>query len=438
MANQLPPMLDPFAIAREEKQRASQEYIAGREAQQRVALNQLLSRNVDPRTGQINFPAVYSGLAQQQMGELVPDLQAEEAKLRQQRGVGLETEAKGLVGRMSALKGQVPNNPAAARVWVGRTFDDPDVGDLMQQFGTREEAMASVPDDPAQFQEWRRNAVLFADEVIKHEMALEMEEAKRRATPSAPREYTPTLSEVVDPNDPTRMLRVDAKRYRGGSIGSPGVLGISGKMPATEEVLDMKERKKRDASFSQASNALRNYESKTDELIKNLRALRNHPGLKGLTGPLESRLPTVRKETAQAEAIYENIMAQGQFRELQAMRDASPTGGALGNISNFEIQVLRDSFAPLRTVQDEQSFKAGIDELVDKLENAKRGVRTAYDETYSYRTQGAAAAPAAPAAGGGAQPAQPAPTRVNSKADLDRLPSGALYVGPDGKTRRKP
>ena len=41
----------------------------------------------------------------------------------------------------------------------------------------------------------------------------------------------PTMTEVMDPTDPKRMLRVDAKTYRGGSLGSPGVLGVSGKEP---------------------------------------------------------------------------------------------------------------------------------------------------------------------------------------------------------------
>jgi hypothetical protein len=42
----------------------------------------------------------------------------------------------------------------------------------------------------------------------------------------------PSLTEIVDPTDPTRMLRVDARLYRGGSLGSPGVFGVSGKEPS--------------------------------------------------------------------------------------------------------------------------------------------------------------------------------------------------------------
>lgn len=41
----------------------------------------------------------------------------------------------------------------------------------------------------------------------------------------------PTMTEVLDPKDPTRMLRVDAKQYKGGSLGDAGVLGVSGKEP---------------------------------------------------------------------------------------------------------------------------------------------------------------------------------------------------------------
>lgn len=44
-------------------------------------------------------------------------------------------------------------------------------------------------------------------------------------------EHAPSMTEIVDPNDPTRLLRVDARTYKGGTVGSPGVLGISGKEP---------------------------------------------------------------------------------------------------------------------------------------------------------------------------------------------------------------
>lgn len=44
-------------------------------------------------------------------------------------------------------------------------------------------------------------------------------------------EPAPAITQIVDPNDPTKMLSIDARQYRGGSIGSPGVIGASGKEP---------------------------------------------------------------------------------------------------------------------------------------------------------------------------------------------------------------
>jgi len=51
--------------------------------------------------------------------------------------------------------------------------------------------------------------------------------------PVAPVERAPVMKDLIDPSDPTRMISVDARRYQGGTIGSPGVLGISGKEPVT-------------------------------------------------------------------------------------------------------------------------------------------------------------------------------------------------------------
>jgi hypothetical protein len=46
------------------------------------------------------------------------------------------------------------------------------------------------------------------------------------------RSAAPTLTDIVDPDDPTRMLKVDARVYTGGGFTAPGVVGIAGKEPA--------------------------------------------------------------------------------------------------------------------------------------------------------------------------------------------------------------
>jgi hypothetical protein len=70
---------------------------------------------------------------------------------------------------------------------------------------------------------------------LQYQLQRENQEAMARLTAGlrpAPQPVAPTMTEVLDPKDPTRLLRVDAKTYAGGTLGSPGVLGVSGKEPS--------------------------------------------------------------------------------------------------------------------------------------------------------------------------------------------------------------
>lgn len=67
---------------------------------------------------------------------------------------------------------------------------------------------------------------------LRRELATMQDETKRmiagqRFSVSVPPPVT--IGRVQDPANPERMLEVDARTYKGGSIGSPGVIGISGR-----------------------------------------------------------------------------------------------------------------------------------------------------------------------------------------------------------------
>lgn len=57
-----------------------------------------------------------------------------------------------------------------------------------------------------------------------------LNDAIRKETMSSVDQKT-LLSEIVDPKDPSRMIRIDANKYQGGSLGDVGVIGVSGKEP---------------------------------------------------------------------------------------------------------------------------------------------------------------------------------------------------------------
>lgn len=156
-----------------------------------------------------------------------------------------------------------------------------------------------------------------------------------------------------------------------------------------------KELQAREAKYPMATQAVKTVESKADKLIADLETLKNHPGLPSITGTVYGRTPSVTAEGRQAQALYDSIVARGGFQELAAMRAASPTGGALGNVSNQEGQQLKDAFGTLNRTQDAADLRTQLGRVADDVRGAKTRVREAYDMTYDYRPG------TAPSGGGG-------------------------------------
>jgi len=183
-----------------------------------------------------------------------------------------------------------------------------------------------------------------------------------------------------------------------------------GMTPASAlEGLAPKEIQAREAKFPAATSAVKTFENSSEKLATDLETLAKHPGLSGISGLIFGRTPAVTKEARQAEALYKSIVARGGFQELQNMRASSPTGGALGNVSNQEGQYLRDAFAPIQLTQDTPDLKIALENAAVTARTAKQRVREAYDMTYDYKNQGGA---------------RPAPASNIPPAAIDALKAG--------------
>jgi hypothetical protein len=191
---------------------------------------------------------------------------------------------------------------------------------------------------------------------------------------------------IQDPNDPSKAIVVDGRTGK--------VIGASVKEgPGVD--LTAKERQAREAKYPQATAAIKTYESKSEELARDLEALANHPGLDGISGAIFGRTPSGTKNSMAAQEKYNSIVARGGFKELADMRAASPTGGALGNVSNQEGQYLRDAFGSIGRTQSKEDLQAALIEAAKRVRESKGRIREAYDMTYEYRASGQAK-PAAP------------------------------------------
>jgi hypothetical protein len=206
--------------------------------------------------------------------------------------------------------------------------------------------------------------------------------------PGAPRPEQPPVA-VVDPvtGKPVYVTREQA---------------LSGKMtPASAmEGLPPKEIQARESKFPAATSAVKTFESSAEKLATDLERLATHPGLSGISGLVYGRTPAITKDARAAQALYDSIVARGGFQELQNMRASSPTGGALGNVSNQEGQYLRDAFAPINRTQDTTDLSQSLKDAAVAARTSKQRVRDAYDMTYEYKT-GGGAAPSAPQGTGG-------------------------------------
>lgn len=117
--------------------------------------------------------------------------------------------------------------------------------------------------------------------------------------------------------------------------------------------------------------------------------------------------------------LIKTVKANAGFDELQAMREASPTGGALGSITEREISYLQATIGSLEQTQDRQ-------QLADNLVR----VKNAYLDIIHGPGQGP------PRALTSFEMAKL--PKVASQTEYAQLPPGTQYVAPDGTVRTKP
>jgi hypothetical protein len=219
--------------------------------------------------------------------------------------------------------------------------------------------------------------------------------------PNNPQGVIPVPGSAADPNAkvPLNYRRapngVDFEYIPGGPA-DPAVQARQSSVKLSEKDLAARE-----ASYPKATSAINAFEAKTAKFERDIAELiENEKGLNEITGYLAGRtdLSAVSPEGRRALALFNTITAKGGFSELQDLRNASPTGGALGNVSNQEGKQLIDSFGALSRTQSGNDLRKSLATAQSDLQNLKQRMREAYDLTYEYR------AGRAPSSSGGGAP----------------------------------
>lgn len=164
------------------------------------------------------------------------------------------------------------------------------------------------------------------------------------------------------------------------------------KIQTAETKQQAKERVKLDAAFPKASRSLKSSVTALDQDIADVRALlKDRKGLAAITGTFNAMTPDIMSDATRAAALYDKITAGAAFTALGELKAASPTGGALGNVSNEEGRRLKDSVATFSRKQALPDFVDGLERYLADLEMSRENVLSAFDETYGYREDAGAA-----------------------------------------------
>jgi hypothetical protein len=140
----------------------------------------------------------------------------------------------------------------------------------------------------------------------------------------------------------------------------------------------------------------------------------------GIGGAVMRSIPG--SEAKNLESDLETIKANLGFAELQAMRDASPTGGALGAIAVQELIALQSTVASLDQAQDSAQLKARLGEIRTHYENWKNAVTQA---------SGGPAPSETPQGRPGPTPQNLPQTRPNAAPQVGTVQGGYVFLGGD-------
>lgn len=164
---------------------------------------------------------------------------------------------------------------------------------------------------------------------------------------------------------------------------------------------------------------------KVDEILGDKDAFNSNFG--GYNAYLTQYLPGASSDTRKKiEGLKSDLKAAG----LELMR----SGGSIGAMTEREWPIVEAMIANISPMLSEEEAAFQLAKVKTRMDQMVKNAQEAYSTEWG-STQFGRKGGAKPDA---ATPSPSAPVRINNDADYAALPSGATFVSPDGKTRRKP
>lgn len=278
--------------------------------------------------------------------------------------------------------------PEAAREIVKMQYADPDLGQVLSQAGTLEQALAEVPDDLAQFQAYQQREAMGMSEWMKSQMpkvvgnAVYLPNERRFVTAPSQR-----LVSVIGPDGQPTMVPADqaagmtpltAATAKMAGIGAAPAARAGGGEPAEKPLTPAQSAKRRDQlgkEFKAAQNALQT----TQDVLDSISFVKNEPGLSRATGFTGTLLPSFPEgAAASAETRLKNL--EGKVTALGKAQAAAT--GAIGSIANQEWKILADQIAAIDRSKGTKPLLDQLELVEMQAQGAMERIRDAYQRQF--------------------------------------------------------
>lgn len=143
------------------------------------------------------------------------------------------------------------------------------------------------------------------------------------------------------------------------------------------------QRAKLAATKQKEQQLLRANEAGIDQTITLIDSILSRKGdFGGVTGmgAMGARIPGTK--WADLAAALDTLRGRSAFGALQQMRANSPTGGALGSVTERELGLLQNSETQLQNTQSPEALVGGLEAYKKVLQETKRRMREGLDEFY--------------------------------------------------------
>jgi hypothetical protein len=384
---------------------------AQREQESTNALNTAYQNAYDVKTGKIDTNKLRQSIAESGFGSKLPGIEKSLAELDKERSALEKTNTELLDAKLKQSRGFLdtidpadPSAPAQYIAWHEANHKDPIVGKALAARGitanqSRAQIEAAIAKGPQAFAQLLNQSKLGTEKFMEmnkpttqvvdrsgqrdviqtpglggapntvgtytdvplpaNVQAQKIQIAQQSRPPAQP--AAPTITQIVDPTNTNQMITIDAKRYQGGGVGSPGVIGVGGKEPGAALRVNKVEQGK-----TQLADDLENLRASFETLDK----LRAVPSTE--RGPLSNvasgiASTAIGQRTGQFFAteaqVERDVINSARSRLVNSIKNATGMSAQQLN-SNVELQTM------LKSISDPgQSYQSAI-RIIQDIEDA--------------------------------------------------------------------